>query len=68
MQNPSQYMYYIDLVIIQDAKVALYWKILHFLPKFFLTVWSIKNTARKHFKEKKKNFQFKLTLFLQGIP
>lgn len=32
MQNPSQYMYYIDLVIIQDAKVALYWKILHFLP------------------------------------
>lgn len=52
MQNPSQYMYYIDLVIIQDAKVALYWKILHFLPKIFLTVWSIKNTARKHFKEK----------------
>lgn len=67
MQNPSQCMYYIKLVIIQDAKVALYWKILDFLPKNILTLWSIKNTARKHFTEKE-NFQFKLILFPQGIP
>lgn len=53
MQNPSQYMYYIDLVIIQDAKVALYWKILHFLPNFFFYSLEHKEYCKETFQRKK---------------